>query len=92
MSKVRDLHKKWSRDADYRAAYEELEPEFELTRALIAARVSAGLTQAQLARRMKTTQSVVARLEGGRVHPSTRTLGRIAQATGTRLRISFESG
>ena len=91
MSKVRDLHEKWSRDADYRAAYDELEPEFELARALIAARVSAGLTQAQLARRMKTTQSVVARLEGGRVHPSTRTLERIAQATGTRLRISFES-
>ncbi len=92
MSKVRDLHRKWSRDADYRAAYDELEPEFELSRALITARVSAGLTQAQLAKRMKTTQSVVARLEGGRVHPSTRTLGRIAQATGTRLRISFESG
>ena len=91
MSKVRDLHKKWSRNADYRAAYDELEPEFELARALIAARVSAGLTQAQLAKRMKTTQSVVARLEGRRVHPSTRTLGRIAQATGTRLRISFES-
>ena len=91
MSKVRDLHKKWSRDADYRAAYNELEPEFELAHVLITARVSAGLTQAQLAKRMKTTQSVVARLEGGRVHPSTRTLGRIAQATGTRLRISFES-
>ena len=91
MSKVRDLHKKWSRDADYRAAYDELEPEFELAHALITARVSAGLTQAQLAKRMKTTQSVVARPEGGRVHPSTRTLGRIAQATGTRLRISFES-
>lgn len=40
----------------------------------------------------KTTQSVVARLEGGRVHLSTRTLGRIAQATGTRLKISFEGG
>ena len=92
MSKVRNLHEKWIRNADHRAAYDELEPEFELARALITARVSAGLTQAQLAKRMKTTQSVVARLEGGRVHPSTRTLGRIAQATGTRLRISLESG
>ena len=57
MSNVRDLHKKWSREADYRAAYDKLEPEFELARALIAARVSAGLTQVQLAERMKTTQS-----------------------------------
>ena len=58
---------------------------------LIEARIGAGLTQAQLAKRMKTSQSVVARLEGGRIHPSTRTLGKVAQATGTRLRISFES-
>lgn len=92
MSRVRDLHRKWSRDTAYRAAYDKQGPEFELARALIEARVGAGLTQAQLAERMKTTQSVVARLEGGRVHPSTRTLGRIAQATGTRLKISFEGG
>lgn len=92
MSKVKDLHRKWSRDTEYRAAYDEQGPEFELARALIEARTGAGLTQAQLAERMKTTQSVVARLEGGRVHPSTRTLGRVAQATGTQLKISFEGG
>jgi transcriptional regulator with XRE-family HTH domain len=39
---------------------------------------------------MNTTQAVVARLESGRVKPSTRTLERFAEATGTRLRISFE--
>ena len=55
MSKVRDLHKKWRRDADYREAYAELGPEFELARSLIEVRSRAGLTQAQLARRMKTT-------------------------------------
>ena len=90
MSKVRDLHEKWSRDADYRTAYDELGPEFELARALIKARIEAGLTQAQLAERMKTIQSVVARLESGQVRPSTRTLEKIAHSTGTRLRISFE--
>ena len=57
MGNVRDLHKKWSRDADYRTAYEELESEFELAHALIKARVSAGPTQVQLAERMKTMQS-----------------------------------
>ena len=90
MSDVRDLHEKWQRDPEYRAAYDELGPEFELARALIEARANAGLTQAQLAERMHTTQSVVARLESGRAHPSTRTLERFAQATGARLRISFE--
>ena len=68
MSKVSDLHKKWSRDSDYRKAFDELKPEFDLARSLIEARLGAGLTQAQLAKRMKTTQSVVARLEGGE-HP-----------------------
>jgi transcriptional regulator with XRE-family HTH domain len=90
MTRVRDLHKKWAKDKDYGRAYEELRPEFDIARAVIDARVRAGLTQEQLARRMKTTQSAIARLEGGRVRPSTQTLERLAAATGTRLRISFE--
>jgi transcriptional regulator with XRE-family HTH domain len=38
---------------------------------------------------MGTTQAVIARLEGARSMPSTRTLKRFAEATGTELRISF---
>ena len=90
MSKAIDLHEKWIRDSDYREAYTELGPEFELARCLIAARSRAQLTQAELAARMNTTQSVVARLESGRSHPSTKTLQKVAKATGNRLRISFE--
>jgi transcriptional regulator with XRE-family HTH domain len=90
MSKVSDLHEKWGRDPEYQAAYDALQLEFELARSLIKARMGAGLTQAQLAERMETTQSVVARLESGRIHPSTRTLEKVAQSTGTKLRISFE--
>ena len=91
MGKVSDLHKKWSKDPDYRSAYEELKPEFEVARLLIKARTQAGLTQEQLAKRIQTTQSAVARFESGRIHPSTNTLRKIAQATGTRLKISFEA-
>ena len=90
MSKVTDLHEEWSRDADYREACDRLGPEFDLSRSLIEARTRARLTQAELAERMKTTQSVVARLESGRTRPSARTLERIARATGTRLRIGFD--
>ena len=90
MTHVRDLHEQWMQDPAYRNAYEQLEPEFALARALIEARTKAGLTQAQLAD-MHTTQSVIARLEGGQVQPSTRTLERFAKATGTRLKISFEA-
>lgn len=90
MTKVNDLHRKWMKSKEYRQAYQELAPEFALARAVIAARVTAGLTQEQLAQRMDTTQSVIARLESGRTRPSTQTLERLATATGTRLKISFE--
>ena len=61
MSNVSDLHKKWSHDPEYRAAYQELGPEFDLARVLIETRIGARLTQAQLAQRLKTAQSVIAR-------------------------------
>jgi ribosome-binding protein aMBF1 (putative translation factor) len=87
---ARDLHERWIKEPGYRKAYDALDEEFRLATALIEARARAGLTQEQLAKRMKTKQTVIARLESGRVRPSTRTLERIARATGHRLRISFE--
>ena len=90
MSKVSNLHEKWMKEKEYREAMAELAPEFAIARAVINARVTAGLTQEQLAQRMDTTQSVIARLESGRTRPSTQTLERLANATGTHLRISFE--
>jgi transcriptional regulator with XRE-family HTH domain len=90
MTKVRELHRKWVKQPAYRQAHEALAPEFELAGCVIRARVRAGLTQEQLAERMNTSQSVIARLESGRVKPSTQTLQRLAAATGTRLKISFE--
>jgi ribosome-binding protein aMBF1 (putative translation factor) len=80
----------WRKDPNYVAAYDALEEEFALAKAMIEERAHAGLTQEQLAERMHTTQAVIARLESGRVKPSTRTLERLARATGMRLRISFE--
>jgi transcriptional regulator with XRE-family HTH domain len=79
-----------AQDPEYVKAYEALEEEFSLAAAMIQARTHAGLTQEQLAERMHTTQAVIARLESGRVKPSTRILERLAAATGMRLRISFE--
>lgn len=90
MTKFSDLHKKWMKDPAYRKEYDALEEEFALAAAVAKARSRAGLSQAQLAKRMKTTQSTVARLESGRGQPSTRTLGRFAKATGHKLKISFE--
>lgn len=60
------------------------------SRAVIRARTTAGLTQAQLAERMGTSQSYIARLESGRTLPSTRTLLKVAEATGARPRFTLE--
>ena len=83
------LKKKMLADPEVRGAYDAMGPEFELARELIAVRARAGLTQAQLAERMQTTQSAVARWESGRRIPSVSTLMRYAKATGTRPVVSF---
>jgi ribosome-binding protein aMBF1 (putative translation factor) len=87
---ARELHREWMKNPEYVKAYDALEEEFSLAEAFIRARAQADLTQEQVAERMGTTQAVIARLESGRVKPSTRTLERFAKATGTRLRIAFE--
>lgn len=90
MTKISDLHAKWLENSEYKTAYDALDDEFALAKALIEARLRAGLTQEQLAERLQTTQSSIARIEGGHVMPTTRTLKKIARATGSRLKISFE--
>ena len=93
MSKTIPLSKlsdEWFKDPEFVREYEALEEEFALARALIGARAQAGLTQEELAQRMGTTQSAIARMEGGKAKPSTTTLTKLAKATGTRLRVSFE--
>jgi transcriptional regulator with XRE-family HTH domain len=92
MARIREMHKRWMKEPRYRKAYEALEDEFAVAKAVIAARNRAGRTQMELARKMGTTQPVVARMEGGRIQPSLRTLQRMAEATGSRLTIRFEPG
>jgi ribosome-binding protein aMBF1 (putative translation factor) len=86
---VEESFKQWKKDPKYVAAYDALEGEFALASAMIKARADADMTQDQVAKAMGTTQAVIARLESGKVLPSTRTLERFAKATRTRLRINF---
>lgn len=86
---VQEAAERWKKNPGFVAAYNALEEEFALATALIKARADAGMTQEQVAAAMGTTQAVVARLESGRVLPSTRTLERFANATRTKLRITF---
>jgi ribosome-binding protein aMBF1 (putative translation factor) len=82
--RLQTVKKKMLADREVRSAYDALADEFDLAHELIAARVRAGLTQAEVAERMGTTQSVVARLESGAQMPSVNTLLKFAKATRSR--------
>src|SRR5205823_5344496 len=69
-----------ARDPEFRAAREALRPQYEWQRALIAARLAAGLTQQQLAERLGKQQAAIARWESGTVYPKLDTICQIATA------------
>ena len=73
----------------FREAYEELGPEFALIAAIIEKRLKCGLTQAQLARKIGTKQSAIARLESGNYNPSIAFLEKVAKALDAQLTVSL---
>ena len=76
---------------EVKAEYDALAPEFEIAAELVKARLRAGLSQAELARRMGTSQSAVARLESGQTLPTTKTLLRYAEATGSKFHLRLSA-
>ncbi len=78
------LRRKWMKDPKFRAEYERIGPDMELAFTLSEARRSAGLTQAEVAGRMGTSQAAVARIESGRSAPKWSTIERYARAVGAR--------
>ncbi|MDZ4185410.1 MAG: helix-turn-helix transcriptional regulator [Desulfuromonadales bacterium] len=85
--RMSDLKKELLQDEEFRSEYVRLEDEFALAAQLIEARKRAHLTQEEVAKRMGTTQSVVARLESGHPLPSLRSLQRYAQAVDGKVEI-----
>ena len=87
--RLEDKHKELLNDPEYRKAYSELEEEFLVAKVLIKARKSARLTQKQVADRMGTTQSVVARMESGKPLPSLKSVARYAAAVNSRIELKL---
>ena len=90
MTDYNDIRKEWMQDPEFVKEYEALEQEFSLASAMIAARAHADMTQQDVAGKMGTSQSYIARLEGGAVSPTMKALRRYAEATGSRVKITFE--
>lgn len=90
MKTLKTLKRELLADAGTRAEYEAMADEYAVARELIAARARAGMSQGEVAQRMGTTQSVVARLESGKRPPSMRTVQRFAQAVGGHVVLRIE--
>lgn len=89
MTKLAALLAKNMAAPEFAAAYAVADVEFSVIEAMIRARTAAGLTQGEVAARAGTTQSAIARLEGGGVSPTIETLRKYAAAVGKRLRVEM---
>lgn len=83
----------WKREAlknpKIKAEYDKQQPEFAVIEAVLKARREKGLTQAQLAKKIDSKQSVISRLEKGNANPTLSFLKKIAEALNTHLEIRF---
>ncbi len=87
MSKWKDLEKKLLSDPRVKKEYDRLAPRYAVISDLIAARIRKGMTQKDVAEKLGTKQSAIARLESGNVNPSIEFLQKIAQIMGYKLNI-----
>ncbi len=74
----------------FKEAVEETRLEYEIARALIKARIEKGLTQAEIAKRMNTKQSVISRVENAKTVPSLSFLKRLANVLNASLQVQFK--
>lgn len=77
------------KDPEVRRALKEIEPEYQIARALIRARIEKNLTQKQLASKLGTKQSVLSRVENAKTTPTVSFLKRLAEVLNMNLKIEF---
>lgn len=86
---LQDDLKKRLKDPEFRRLWRESEVEYQLARKLIEKRLLRKISQRELARQARTTQTVISRIEGMSSNPSLGLLKRLAQALNSRLEIRF---
>lgn len=89
MTKFKDFLNEQLKDEEFRKEYEALEPEFAVIQAMIDARKLKGLTQKELSERTGIAQGDISKLENGSANPSLRTLQRLAEGLGMKLKLEF---
>lgn len=89
MKSYTTIKSQFLKDKEIHKAYNKIGPEFALVQAIIEKRIKKGLTQAELARRMRTKQSAISRLESGTYNPSLAFLEKAAKALDAHVVVSF---
>ena len=87
--KLKDYVERELKNPDFAKAYDEIQPEINLIRALSDARISQNLTQKELSERTGIAQAEISRLENGTRNPSIKLLQRLADGMGMVLNITF---
>lgn len=87
MKNYKDLKSKLLKNKEIKNSYDNLGAEFALVEMIIDKRLSEGLSQAQLAKKIGSKQPVISRLEQGTYNPSVKFLTRVARALNAKLEI-----
>ena len=85
---LQEYKKQKMQNPDFSAAY-EIQPEMDIIRAIIDARISQNMTQKELSERTGINQTEISRLENGSRNPSIKLLQRLAEGMGMTLKVSF---
>lgn len=88
-SDLKELTAELMQDQEFREEYESLQPEMNIMRAMMDARIRAGMTQVELSQKSGISQADISRLENGSRNPSLALLKRLAAAMNTTLKIEF---
>lgn len=83
------LHKDWMKNPEFKTEYKKLEPEFQIAKQIIAARLKQKISQEELAKKVGTDQAIVSRLENMVGKPSIFLLERFARALNIQLNITI---
>ena len=84
-----DMLAKQLQNEDFRKEYEAIQPEMDVIRAMIDARIEQNLTQKELAARTGIDQADISKLENGTRNPSLKLLKKLASGLGMQLKIEF---
>jgi predicted transcriptional regulator len=87
MTTWKEHKKELMRNPKFKAAYDALEPEYQMADALIKARISKKMTQTEVAAKAGVSRTVIARLESGTTNPTLGTVNRVANILGKELRL-----